>query len=311
MKRFFALALLLALAACTPLPGQDGPLEIGPLHFELTIAQLREEFADSDVTLDVYDTMLGQTWSVPDPFQGREAQPAWLTEGAERVTLTFWNDKLLRIRVHLPTTNLAVAEDLRRRFNKGYGFVADLSRGERVFLEWETDALKIFLAGGGDQSTTVTFVDRAAFAAMDASRARLVAKAAANFELDGLRWGMTLSAVREVLGAPSGESDFFAGLDGRRWDDPAHERQWILGFAPTWGLAAIARLHTREWPAQRFRERLLELTRTFGHGDFAYNPDGYSLTITADNLTITLLATGCEQGQCQVSEGWLWAGPKD
>ena len=71
-RRLFLL-LCLALAAlvisgCAKLPGQKQPFALGPLRFGMTVAEIKKVFADRDLQLDNYDTPLGQTWSVADPF---------------------------------------------------------------------------------------------------------------------------------------------------------------------------------------------------------------------------------------------------
>ncbi|NLH50329.1 MAG: hypothetical protein GX444_17250 [Myxococcales bacterium] len=308
-----ALLGVLALlgAGCTELPGQKKDFALGPLRFGMTVAEMEQAFAARSRQLDTYDTELGQSWSVLDPFADDKPLPEWFTANVERVGLSFWNERLFRVRLHYPTADLEKAQGFRRAFDRGYRFNADLSRGERLFLEYETDTMLVYLSCGGDQSLSVAFVDKAAYRAMDTSRRRLKLKAAEAFAPAGLRFGATREQAERLLAGPARPSDFFAGLECLSWREADPEWEWLLGFSPDWGLSAIARLsRARRAPAD-VQARLLEMTRAFGQGEVQPSAHGYSLTIDGETMTATLMVMDCNDAGCLLSEGWLWKGPAE
>jgi len=297
-------------AACTRVPGGRGPWRVGPLHFGLTVAEMAQAFPDADRQLDAYDTPLGQTWTIVGPFSGKAPAPEWLTAGVERISLTFWNERLLRVRFHYATADLARALELRKVFDRGYRPEADLSQGERLFLEYRAPDTQVFLSGGGDQNVATAFVDREAYRAMDVSRRRMQKKAEESFSIEGLRLGASPSDARAVLGGTPAASDFFAGLESLAWNDAAKKRELILGFSPELGLAAIARLHAERWNPRQVQEKIWELTRAFGQGQVKPADNGRTLTIDAGAIHVSLMVTDCADQGCMVSEGWLWSGPE-
>jgi hypothetical protein len=307
--RLACLAVGLLLVACSDLPKDNRAFALGPLRFGQTLVEVKQAFAAHALTLATYDTPLGQTWTVAQPFAAPFPAPAWLTEGVDQLALTFWDDRLVRARLHYPTADLARALDIKQRFDRAYRLTADLSKGERLFLEYDADAMKVFLSGGGDQNVAAAFVDQPAYEAMDVARRRMVTRAAESFALDGLRFGTPLGAAKQVLGANPARSTFFEGLEGWAWKRPAQHREWILGYAPALGLSAIARLYDERWPLDRVQEKLYELTRDFGQGQVTPTERGRTLQIDVDTLHVTLMLSDCTAQGCLVSEGWLWRGP--
>jgi len=298
------------LLSCSHLPGASSPLRLGPLHFGMTVAEMEKAFPDKDRELDAYDTPLGQSWTIVKPFGDNPPAPDWLTADVDRAALSFWNDRLYRVRLHLTTNNLSRALELKKRFDRGYRLESNLSQSERLFLEYRTADMQVFLSGGGDQNVAAAFVDRRAYEAMDASRQRMRQKAAESFSVEGLRFGMKRPEAQAALGGKSEDSDFFAGLESRAWREPARKIEMILGFSPDLGLAAIPRLSTERWMPRRVQEKIWELTRAFGQGKVKAARDGRILTIDAGAIRVSLIVADCNEAGCMVSEGWLWEGPE-
>lgn len=303
--------ILLGLTGCEKLPGQKEPFQLGPLHFGMTVAEMKTTFTEQETELDAYDTPRGQTWTVVDPFGDDVPQPLWLTEDVERVALSFWGDRLYRVRLHFGITALVDLLDFKKKFSHGYQFEVDQSQGELLFLEFSAPDMKIFLRGGGSESGSVAFVDLPAYRALDVARRRWKQKAAESFELEGLKFGMGLGSAEDALGQMLSPSDFYQGLESRYWLDEENGREWELGFAADLGLSAIAIIYQKRWPPVQVREKLFSLTKQYGQGQMKYSPKSYSMIIDAQMIRVTLIVMDCREEGCMVSEGWLWTGPAE
>jgi hypothetical protein len=115
--------------------------------------------------------------------------------------------------------------------------------------------------------------------------------------------------VEKTLNHGLAPSDFYPGLDCRKWLDEANDRGWELGFDKAWGLSAIAFVHQKRWSPDLVRAKVLEFTRQFGQGQLKNDAAGYTLLVDADNIRLSLIVIGCNRDGCIVSEGWLWSGP--
>jgi len=308
----FYLFILLGLsgAGCEKLPGQRYPFALGPLHFGMTLEEVKAVFAKSEMHLDAYDTPLGQTWSVLKPFGDHPPAPQFITRHTERLALTFWDNRLLRIRLHETNFDLVDQTELKKKFDRAYKLKSDESKGENLFCEYEGSELKVFLTGGHDRTGAVAFVDWRAYQAMDAARERYQKQAAAAFNLDGLRFGMNAEEAEKAVHRKLQASTFFEGLDTRGWTDETTEQEWALGFAPELGLSAIAIVYQERWAPDQVEELVLERTKKYGQGEIRPSPSGYSLVIDVVNLRVSLIIMDCNQAGCMVSEGWMWAGPE-
>jgi len=312
MKRFLLIMLLVVLplvAGCEKLPGQKGPWELGPLSFGMSLEQTKAAFSGLKMELDAYDTPRGQTWTVVEPFADDAPKPRWLTEPVERISLTFWDDSLIRVRLHLSEMALAQALLIREKFDRGYTFTQDLSKGENLWLEYEADNLKVFLSNDGSNVTVVAFVDLPAYRAMDVARRRWQKQAAESWQVDGLKFGIGLEQAREALGHELTPSDFFDGLESREWIDQENGVEWYLGFDVEFDLSAVARVHRKLWSPQMLREKVNAWTRDYGQGEIRPGPNGYTVVIDCDNVRLSLIVMHCNAEGCRVSEGWLWSGP--
>ncbi|MDP8225635.1 MAG: hypothetical protein P9L99_19910 [Candidatus Lernaella stagnicola] len=306
---FFIVLFFVFLVGCQRLPGQGEAFELGPIKMGMGLDQLRSVYPGDQARLLGYDTPRGQNWIVESPFRGRETKPKWLTRGATHLTMTFWEDRLLRVRVHR-AGSLDEAFGFKERFDRGYDLAADLSRGETLFLEYDAEPTKIFLKQEGNE-IIATYVDRVAFGAMDESRGRWRKKAAAELKIEGLRFGMNEYNVRQLWDDPGEETDFFAGLEGRRWRQDDKHRECILGFDSEWGLAAVAFLYLRSWSEAEIKARLFDLQKRYGSGEYEAVETGYAWQNNLPTAMISFHATRCDGENCQVSEGWLWRGRQD
>jgi hypothetical protein len=307
MRRLATIMLVaLALGGCEKLPGVSGPFAVGPLRFEMTVAEVTEALGEQRLELVAYDTALGEFWSVDRPFAGGGAAPEWLTSQVTAANLTFWDDKLVRVRLRLPG-NLESARRWRQRMDRAYVFVADLSQGEKLFVEFDHDRMKVFLSQV-ENEIVLTYVDHPAYVAMDGSRQRQREQAGKNFSVGELRFGMSIGQAGTMLGEKGERIEFFAGLENRRFPAGEGGDAWVLGFAGDWGLSAMARLHDQAWSNERVREHIWGLQKRYGHGETSYDGEGYTFSVGVARLTMTLAVAGCEADKCRVSEGWLWSG---
>ena len=302
--------LLVSIFACTKLPGQDQPFAIGPLHFGMSLADFKSAFPGREMELVSYDTPRGENWKVEAAFGDQPPPPKWLTAQAARVSCSFWDGKLFRVRLHLKQGPESEPTALKKKFDRAYRFVPDQQKPEGLtFYEYETPVMKVFLAGGTAEGTTVAFVDLAAYRALEVSRKRWQEQAAVAFDLYGVKFGLKPNDVEKALNHGLAPSDFFQGLDCRGWNDEANDRGWELGFDSAWGLSAIAFIHQKRWPPDQVRAKLLELTKQYGQGQLSYDSAGYTLVIDVGNMRVSLIVINCENDGCVVSEGWLWSGP--
>jgi len=308
MKARFVLLLMVILCGCSTLPGVRQPFALGGLLFGLTGGVATAVLAGKDFNLDTNDTPLGQTWSVLQPFADREIKPSWLTAPVTRVALSFWDDRLYRVRLHMDGAGLDDMLAIKDRFARGYELEADLSAGEKLWLEYRTQQMRVFVAGGVE-SPAATFVDLDIYRGVDVSRQRYQKKAAAQLRIHDLRFGMSLAEAEGTLGHTLEPSDFFTGQESRKWVDAQNGIQWELGFAEPDGLASVGVVYADRWPPERVRQTVLDWTKQFGQGQMRAGGSGYTLVIDADNVRISLVVLDCNDQGCMVSEGWIWAGP--
>ncbi|MHA1568493.1 MAG: hypothetical protein ACTSXZ_03405 [Alphaproteobacteria bacterium] len=293
------------------MPGKKEPFALGPLRFGMSLAEFKAAFAGKELDQDNYDTPRGQTWSVIDPFGDDLPEPKWLTADAEQISATFWDDCLLRVRLHYDLAFLPDLLAIKEKFDRGYEFEVDQSQGENMFLEYNAPDMKIFITGGGDENAAVSFVDLPAYRAMDAARRRWKKQASQVFELHGLKFGIGLGAAEMTFGQTMTPSDFYEGLESQRWVDEESGREWELGFDANLGLTAIAILYKKRWSPDQVEEKVMELTKKYGQGQIRMKNAGYTMVIDAYTLRVSLMVIDCNAEGCMVSEGWLWSGPAE